>query len=62
MAADPVDDALVVGGGVGVADRGIDLGAQRGDTVGEKAAQHSEAEGGEVVDVTGGEHRGSSVG
>jgi hypothetical protein len=57
MAADPVDDALVVAGRVAVADRGIGLGAQRSDTVGEITAQHREAEGTEMVDVTGGEHR-----
>jgi hypothetical protein len=39
VAADPVDDALVVGGGVGVADRGVGFGAQRADAVGEVAAQ-----------------------
>src|SRR4029453_1622014 len=51
-----VEDALVVGGGVGVADRGVDLGVQHTDTVGEIAAQYGEAEGAEVVDLTGGEH------
>ena len=56
MAADPVDDPLVAASRVGVADRGISLGAQRGGTVGEVAAQHGEAEGAEVVHLGGGEH------
>ncbi|HEY5986460.1 MAG TPA: hypothetical protein VIV12_08800 [Streptosporangiaceae bacterium] len=53
VAADPIDDAPptspfpFTGGGVGVADRGVDLGAQRGGAVGEVAAQHGEAEGAE---------------
>jgi hypothetical protein len=34
VAADPVDDAVIVGGGIGVADRGVGLGAQRGGAVG----------------------------
>jgi hypothetical protein len=38
VTTDPVDDALIAGGGVGVADRGVDLGAQRVSTAGEIAA------------------------
>jgi hypothetical protein len=60
VAADPVDDTLVVGGGVSVADRRVHLGAQRGDAIGEKAAEHGEAERSEVLDLSGGEHEGSS--
>jgi len=52
VAADPVDDALIAGGGVGVADRGVDLGAQRVSTVGEIAAQYGKTEGAEVIGRT----------
>jgi hypothetical protein len=56
VAADPVDDPFVVGGGVGVANRRVHLAAQRGGAVGEKAAEHGEAERGAVLDLSGGEH------
>jgi hypothetical protein len=57
VAAGPVDDPLVVGGGVSDTDSGVHLGAQRINTVGEVARQNSETEGAEVVDLSGGEHR-----
>ena len=59
MAADPVDDPLVVGGGISIADRRVGLGAQRG-AIGQKAAEHGKAERSEVAGLSGGEHEGSS--
>ena len=56
VATDPVDDTLVVGRRVGVADGRVGFRAQRGDAVGEKAAEHGEAERGEVVGLGGGKH------
>jgi hypothetical protein len=56
VAADPVDDPLVVSGGVGVADRGVRLGMQDAGAIGEIAAQHDEAERAEMIHLIGGEH------
>jgi hypothetical protein len=56
VAADAVNDALFVGGAVGVADRRVGLGAQHSDAIREEAAEHDEAEGTEEVDLIGGKH------
>jgi hypothetical protein len=60
MAADAVDDPVVVGTGVGVSYGGIDLVTQQQRLITEMVAEHDEAEGGEVIDLSGGEHFGSS--
>jgi hypothetical protein len=58
VAADAIADALVVGSGEGVLDGGVDLSSQYFGPLGaEQTGKCDEAEGAEVVDLVGAEHR-----